>query len=431
MNRSVSRICSSLSALALAALGCGSDSGPPDDAAVADGAPLSLDSTAGEVPLSTPSGVVVVGSDYISATSISFLDTEGNLVQDGCFNSGTGGFGLTLTLSGDVVLPSQVPPGGPVIIIDRGNAVLTWLDPATCAPLRQLAVATGFPANPHDVVVVSPSKAYVTRANENGAATPATDDFDDGNDLLVIDPSQPKIVGRIDLRPFAAADGIGILPQADRAILADGRVYVSLNQISGDYKSYGTGRVVIVDPTTDQVIGAVDLGGAKNCGALAYVSAEKRLLVACDGAYSDGPAQAASSAIVAVDIVASPPAVVAQIPAATVGGLLFSGTALAALEDGTILAVTLGDVSGAPADRLWALSLAGGQPQMVFESAEGFALGAVIADGATGRAFLADGTSGTPAFLRLFNGSGGVLTAGPTVKTNPAQKLPPRSLAFY
>jgi hypothetical protein len=155
------------------------------------------------------SGIVVVNSNY-SEASVSFLDRDGNLLYDGCFNSGTGATGLAPTLSGDVVLPTQVPSGGPVVIIDRDKVfnTLTWLDPVTCTPLRQLAVGTGFNSNPHDIVTLSASKAYVTRFNENGAATPAPDDFDDGDDLLIIDPSQPQILGRIDLKPFAHQLGL-------------------------------------------------------------------------------------------------------------------------------------------------------------------------------------------------------------------------------
>ncbi|HEX7507282.1 MAG TPA: hypothetical protein VF550_10960, partial [Polyangia bacterium] len=66
---------------------------------------------------SATSGIVVVNSDY-SSTSVSILDRDGNLLKDGCLSTGTGTPGLALALSGDVVLPTQVPLGGPVAIID-------------------------------------------------------------------------------------------------------------------------------------------------------------------------------------------------------------------------------------------------------------------------------------------------------------------------
>jgi hypothetical protein len=413
--------------LLLLAAGCGSDDGTPSNQ---DAAPSTADGAAGERPVSAYNGVVVVGSDYVTS-SVSFLDNDGNVVKGGCFTSSSGGVGLTLTLSGDVVLPSQIAPGGPVALIDRTNAVVTWLDPATCAPLRQLSVSTGFFANPHDLLALTANKAYVTRAGENSTATPAPGDFDDGDDVLIIDPTVPAVVGRVDLKPFAATDGTGILPTADRAIVAEGRVFVSLNQISGDWKSYGTGRIVIIDPVTDQAVGAIDLVGAKNCGAMTYLAAERKILVACNGAYSDGAQQAATSAVLAIDLSLTPPAVVATVPASAVGGLPFSSGSLAALSSTAVLAVSAGNTSNLPPDRLWSLALDGTLPKMAFEAAEGFALGAVLADSNTGRVFLADSPMSKPTFLRVFDSIDGVLVAGPAVKTDPSGKLPPRALAFY
>ena len=375
----------------------------------------------------TPMGVVVVNSDY-SSSSVSFLDRDGNLLMDGCLNSGSGNPGLAMTLSGDVVLPTQVPAGGPVAIVDRGNAAITWLDATTCALLGQLAVGTGFASNPHDVVTLSASKAYVTRQDQNLSATPTPNDFDDGNDVLIVDPAQRKLVGRIDLAPFAPT---GVLPRADRALLAQGLVFVSLNAISADYASYGDGRIVILDPATDLVLGTVDLPGTKNCGAMIYVAEAQRLFIACNGAYGDPAGQAAGSAVVAIDLGQTPPVVVGQVAAAAAGAAPYSNLTVAALSGTTALAVATGDFSGNPPDRLWSLPFDANAPVKVFDSSEGFALGALLVDRERQRLFVADGTMGSPAYLRLFEYAAGGFTAGKTVKTNPTQKLPPRALSFY
>lgn len=415
------RLClASICALALLPA-CADDSGtfPGWDAgATADGG-----GTAGT------SGVVVVNSDYLES-SVSLLDRDGQMLHDGCLHSGSGGAGLAMTLSGDVVLPTQIPAGGPIPIIDRGNAAITWLDAATCVVQGQLSVATGFKSNPHDVVMLSASKAYITRQDANSKPTAVPEDFDEGNDILIADPATLALTGRIDLLPFAPA-GTGILPRADRALLAEGKVFVSLNAISADYASYGSGRVLVLDPATDQVTGFVDLPGLKNCGAMTYAAATRRLLVACNGAYSDGAAQIAGSGIVAIDIAQSPPAVVAQAPATAAGSLPLSNLAVAT-TDGTIaLAVAVGDFTGNPPDSLWALPLDGSTPVKVFASAEGFALGAVLYDESRRRVLAADGTMESPAHLRLFDYAAGVFTAATTVKTNPTQKLPPRALALF
>lgn len=401
---------------------CGSDNGAP----VADASPSEVTTgnptvdSSQNVAGSSPSGIVVVNSNYSDSSSISFLDRDGTLVKDGCF--------VTPVISGDVVLPTQIPPGGPVAIIDRGNNALTWLDPATCAPLRQLGVGTGFASDPHDIVTLSASKAYVTRYAENGAAAATPDSLDDGDDLLIIDPTQAKILGRIDLKPFAPAD---VLPCADRALFAEGKVFVSLNAIGLDFTTYGMGRIVMVDPGTDKVTGTIDLPGTKNCGAMTYLAAEKKLLVACTGAYSDGAQQADHSAIVTIDLSLSPPSVSAQVAAASMGGLPFSNTTLAALDGNAVFAVTLGNLSNLPPDRLWSLPLSGALPAKVFESTEAFSLGAVLTDAERNRVLVTDGTTNTPAFLRVFDFAAGVFTASQTVRTNPTQKLPPRALAWY
>lgn len=411
--------------LAFALGGCGENTDTP----VAKDASLPIDPSVDsgvDGGLATHTGIAVVNSDY-NSTSVSFLDRDGNLVQDGCFNSGTGAPGLAMTLSGDVVLPTQVPLGGPVVIVDRGNGTLTWLDPVTCIPLQQLAVSTGYLAYPHDVVTVSANKAYVTRYEKNAAATPAAADFDDGNDLLVIDPAQPKILGRIDLTPFAPA---GVQPRADRALMAEGVVFVSLNAISGNFQIYGTGRIVMVDPFADVVTGVIDLPDAKNCGAMTYVAAEKKLMVACGGDFSD-PQQINSSAIVVIDLSVSPPAVVAQVTAASIGALPFSNLSLAAWDGNTAQGLTLGDAKIPAQDQLWSLPLTGAGPVKMFESSEAWALGAVLADPEMSHILVADGTTMTGAFLRVFDVAAGIFTASKTIKTNPTQKLPPRALAWY
>jgi hypothetical protein len=433
-----------IAALLLAA--CGDDTGfaPGLDASIVDaGSAPSIDGAmdAGPAPAVDGSvasvdgstrirGIAVLGSDYV-VSSLSLLDRAGNLVQDDCLNSGTGGATLGMTLSGDVVLPSASPAGAELVLVDRGNAVLTWLDPTTCKVSKQLSVATGFASNPHDIAVVSATRAYVPRADDNATPTPAAGDYDEGSDLLIVDPSMPAIVGRIDLKPFAPTPEV--LPRADRALFIDGTVYVSLNAVSASYINavYADGRVLMVDPISNQVKGMVDLPGAKNCGAMDYEPTHKRLLVACTGAYGDGPQQAATSAIVAIDVGTSPPTIVAQVPASTAGGLPFGNGAVAALDGNTVLGVTLGNLSNLPADRLWAAHLDGTAPVQVFESSEGYALSALLADRELGRAFLADAPTMSPAFLREFDAIAGALTAGKTIKTDPAHKLPPRALAWF
>jgi hypothetical protein len=424
--------------LAIAVAACGDDSGsfPRLDAAAPDTATAVLALDGGGVdgggvdggPATVAPGLVAVNSDY-SSSSVSLLDRDGKLLLDGCLTSGSGSAGMTMTLSGDVVLPTQVPSGGPVAIIDRGkgNDAIIWLDAATCAVRGQLAVGTGFHANPQDVVALSATKAYVVRQDPNPAPTASPDDFDEGNDVLVIDPSVPAIVGRIDLLAFAP---VGVLPRGHRALLAGGKVLVSLNAISPDYKTYGEGRIAILDPATDQVTGLIDIPGAKNCGALTYVAAMRRLFVACGGAYGDPATQLATSAIVAIDLGQTPPAVVARV-AAAVAGAPFSNTTVAALDGNTVLAVVAGSFTDNPPDSLWLLPFDGNAPTKIFASAKGFALGTVLFEQQRGRIFAADSALASPGYLRVIDVTTAGFTTGQTVRAGLSDKLPPRALAFY
>jgi hypothetical protein len=404
---------------------CADDTGraPERDASEPDTAAPSSDGGGWDGSATTgPSGLIAVNSDY-SSSSVSLLDRDGNLLRESCLTSQS--TQMTSRLSGDVVLPTQVPSGGPVALIDRGNHAITWLDAATCGVRGQLGVGTGFRANPQDVVTLGPSKAYVVRQDANAVPTATPDDFDEGSDVLVVDPTALRIVGRIDLLPFAPA---AVLPRGHRALLAAGRVFVSLNGISLDYKTYADGRIAVLDPTTDQVTSVIDIPGAKNCGALTHVASVQRLFVACGGAYGDPAGQLATSAIVAIDLGQTPPAVIARVAA---GAAPFSNTALAALDGHTVLAVGTGELSGNPPDSLWLLSFAGQAPAQVLAASEGFALGTVLYEEQRHRAFVADGTLPSPAYLRVLDLTAAGFTAGQTTRTGQVDKLPPRSLAFY
>jgi len=259
-------------------------------------------------------GLAVINSDY-STTSLSLLDMTGSLVRADCVDSATGANGsATKTISGDAVLPSQPQLGGGVVIIDRGNTALTFVDPIGCAIVRQIPVP-GVKTNPHDVVVLADDKAYVTRYDRNLAAT---DPRLAGNDIAVIDPTTGAQAGRIDLDAYASpVAGTTVLARPDRALLVDGQVIVSLNEIDQTFKTYGEGKLVVIDPTSDTVSAAVALAGLANCGGMTYVDEQKVLLVACGGPFAGSTAP---SGIAVVDLGVAPPVLARVIPAAAFDG---------------------------------------------------------------------------------------------------------------
>jgi len=139
---------------------------------------------------------------------------------------------------------------GKVYIINRlGQDNIIVLDENDLSmPLLQFSIGNG--ANPHDIEIVSPDKAYVSLY-----ATA---------ELLIVNPQNGVELGRIDLSAFADADG---LPEVSHIVRAGPRLYLSCQRLDRDNgwipvePSYlivvdiASDRVVDVDPTTDGVQG--------------------------------------------------------------------------------------------------------------------------------------------------------------------------------
>lgn len=383
-----------------------------------------------EPPLAPAAGIAVVNSDYVT-TSVSLLDPRSGAVTNGnCIDSGTRTAQNTLALSGDVVLPSQPQPGNTLVTIDRTNGALTWLDPTTCTPLRQLDVSTGFFANPHDVVAVSATKAYVTRYEVNATPTADPSDHDDGDDLLVIDPSTPAITGRIPMAGHVVAvAGATLQARPDRARLIDGKLFVALQSLSGDFMTAGHGRLVVIDTATDVVTGTIDLPGLENCGGLSYVAETETLVVACGGAFGD-PDRAAGSGLAYVDVAASPPALVRTEPATPFGGRALAGYSGIAHDGAHGYAVTFGELSGEPKDQLWSYDVAAKTATKVLDARESFTLGTVLVDPGRDRVYVSDASAAMPR-VHVYRHDAATLVLDTSVEVNPGVGLPPRELGWY
>lgn len=129
--------------------------------------------------------------------------------------------------------------GGLIYVVNRfGADNVQILDPATdFATVRQFSVGNG--SDPHDIVVMSPTKAYVTRYNET--------------DLWIVNPSTGNKTGSVDLSELADDDGI---PEMDHLILEGDRLLVTVQRIdrNGDWGPVGTSYVAMVDVNTDALI---------------------------------------------------------------------------------------------------------------------------------------------------------------------------------
>ena len=370
-----------------------------------------------------PRGIAVVNSDYLS-TSISAVALDGRVLSPSLVSSASTTVGTSAALSGDVVLPLEPMTTGELVLIDRyPNGVITWVDGATARVRTQLNVNTGFSANAHDYLQVSPTKAYVSRyySNRNAGREP----FDAGSDLLIIDPTRPAVVGRIDL----AGKGGAYLANPDRMRRVGGDVVDTLGRLDAGFTSAGDGLLVGIDPEADAIAWDASLPGLSNCSGLALSPSGRLLAVSCSGVFFAGPvAQAAQSDVVVLDTTRRPPVERARygVPSKLDGQAL--APALAFATEDLVLGVSFGDVAAGRSDTGFALALSTGVVT-TFTHAAPFALGDLLCvPGCSARCFIADASR--VAIVPLLVDSGSVIATAP-LQVDTTTGLPPRSLGVF
>lgn len=153
---------------------------------------------------------------------------------------------------------------GLVYVVNRmGCDNIQVLDPADgFSTVIQFSVGAG--SDPHDIVVISPSKAYVSRGNET--------------ELLVVDPSSGSHLGTIDLSRFSDADGI---PEMDCMILIGDLLFVSIQRLDRNYYWHpvSPSYLAVIDTRADTLydcdpiapgVQAVELTGTDPYGELHF-----------------------------------------------------------------------------------------------------------------------------------------------------------------
>ena len=128
---------------------------------------------------------------------------------------------------------------GRVYIVNRlgqdNILVLDAMDLRT--PLIQFSVGNG--ANPHDIEIVAPDKAYISRY--------------DTASLLIVNPQDGAELGEIDLSAFADADG---LPEASQIVRVGDRLYLSCQRLDRN-SGWGPADVsylIVVDLASDTLV---------------------------------------------------------------------------------------------------------------------------------------------------------------------------------
>jgi len=397
-----------LVALTCLALACGVPDPPPPTGGVRLGPPGGA----------CPRGFGVVSTDY-GSTSVAVLDEGGRVLSGAMLSSGSAGTGTSAALSGDVVLPRDVPTSGHLVLLDRyPNAVLTWVDVEEGRVLGQARVATGFPSNPHDYVEVGAARAYVSRYGKN--PKPGREAMDAGDDVVILDTSTFSMTGRIDLEAY----GEGFLARPDRMLRLGSAVLLLLGRTDAGYKTAGDGRIVGLDPATDTPAFAVDLPGVANCGGFDVSPSKHALGVSCTGLFADGAGQLGRSDVVVLDATTTPPAVQRRYAVATTLGAPVA-PALAFDGETRLLGVAYGELAASRGDVLFALDLGSGEVRKLATSSRPFTFGDVRCSACTGACLFADAERG---MVRRFQWNGVAYAELPEIRIDAAGGLPPRLL---
>lgn len=377
-------------------------------------------------------GFAVVNSDYQSV-SVSLMDLDGAVLSETFVASGSAPVGLSAPLD-DVVTPSAVIAGDELVLINRTPAAfLTWLDLETAEVRAQLNVETGFASNPHDYIQVASDKAYVTRHAPNLASGNAP--FDGGNDVLIIDPRQPEIIGRIDLMGVLDGEPEGFYPRAGRALMAGGQLHVLALGFDETFDAMLDSRIVSIDPETDEITQVLVLRGQQNCQSLSLSPAGTELIVGCSGPFGEDAASGFPSSGLVVLSVGETLQEVRRIPASDLGGERVSS--LSHASDDSLVLATYGrydaDFGLAAPDAVRRFDLREGSVEApLHESSEApFTLGDVRCAPEASACLVADAETEGGVVHHYVIGEQGELTDGRRIKVDRTIGLPPRSIGVF
>jgi hypothetical protein len=376
-------------------------------------------------------GVVTVLSDFVS-TQVALSALDGTTLSESFLSTAsTEASGVSFALSGDVALPSDVPPSGRVVLLDRyGTNVVTWADPATGEVLAQLAVGTGFESNPQDYLELDGERAYVSRWGQNGE--PGREPFDRGGDLLIIDTARIAIVGRIEL------PGEGELPPRPAGMARVGQdVAVTLQRLALDFATAGESVVAGVSPEVDAIVWEHRLTGLTGCGGAAPAPSAARFAVACAGTLDlDGNlTDLSESGIVLFDATATPPRELRRFSAQELAGEAVQGS-VRFIDEDRLLFKTQTPLGGAMHNRLLMLDVSSGAVTELAEArpaadgtGQGVTYGGLFcALGCSDVCLMADADLGVLQRWRVLDES---LDPMEPVRVETQVGLPPRSLGGF
>ena len=252
----------------------------------------------------------------------------------------------------------------------------------------------------------------------------------------MIDPSVPEIVDRIDLTPALAGEEDGFYPSADRALLANDKLFVLSVGFNVDFTDRVNSRLITIDPDRDAIDDVLVFDGLNSCSSLDLSPDGLTLAIACNGAFGSEPEDGyPDSGIVLVSIDGSTREL-QRFAAADLGGEMIAN--LAFVDQHTLLFTTFGryeeDLSHMAApDTARLLDLEDGtlrgEPLQQTKSVP-FSLGDVSCAPEAGTCVLADAeTEG--GVMHHFQMHDGAMQQRLRVSLDDALGLPPRSFGRF
>lgn len=144
------------------------------------------------------------------------------------------------------------------------------LDPAQgFDTVREFSVGAG--TNPQDILVLSSSKAYVTRYETHL--------------LLIVNPTTGAHLGTINLATFADADGI---PEMSHMVLENGRAFVGVQRLDRTFFTpVPPSYLVVIDTATNAIVGSVTLTGTNPAQEMQLDTAARKIYVSETGVLGD------------------------------------------------------------------------------------------------------------------------------------------------
>ena len=378
-------------------------------------------------------GVVVIESDYQSS-NVSLLDFEGRVLSESLASSRTESAGFGVALSGDVVPSSSSQSGPELVLIDRYPAgVLRFVDLATARVTAELSVATGFKSNPQDYLPFAADRAYVARYARNANA--GRQAWDEGGDILLVDPSLPAITGRIELSSALTGEPSNFSAHPARLLNVSGRIFALLAAYADDFSSGVSSRLVEIDPGTDSLSSTLVLEGLRGCTGLAASPDQRELAVTCTGDDLRSTVPKLEGSGVALLDIDGPPRIRQRFDASELGNAPL-GFGLAYAVPGVLLLNTLGHLqdSGASAaqDALLRLDTASGKVDVLLQSAgEPFTLGGALCAASCAVCFVTDAKRSGGSVLRFAIDEQGNFAEPTPIRAETRIGLPPRYLGAF